>query len=262
MIQSLNPRIRGLILDLDGVLWKDETPIVDAPQVFEKIRSSGMRFILATNNATRNVEQYQQKLARFGVKVDASEIINSGMAVAFLLSQRFPSGGPVYIVGEDGVRTALQEKGFYPAEKDVIAVVAGWDRAINFAKLTQATLLIRSGVPFYGTNPDRTFPTPQGLIPGAGAILAAIEAATDIKPILGGKPAPAMMNLAMQRLQTSPAETLAIGDRLETDILGGANAGCRTALVLSGVATLKDLEYFQPKPDLVAEDLAHLIGEA
>ncbi len=262
LIERLNPRIRGLILDLDGVLWRDETPIINAPAVFEKIRTSGLRLILATNNATRTMEQYLEKLARFGVVVDSSEIINSAMAVAFLLSQRFPDGGPVYIVGEDGVRAALEEKGFYDAEKDVKAVVAGWDRQITFDKLTRATLLIRAGAPFYGTNPDRTFPTPQGLIPGAGAILAAIEAATDVKPILGGKPSPAMMDLAMQRLQTDPAETLAIGDRLETDILGGANAGCRTALVLSGVSTLKDLEKFQPKPDLVAEDLAHLIGEA
>ncbi len=260
MIESLSPRIRGLILDLDGVVWKDETPLIDARRVFGKIRASGLKFILATNNATRNVEQYQEKLARFGVEVDAGQIVNSGMAVAFLLSQRFPGGGPVYIIGEDGVRAALEEKGFYFAETDVKAVVAGWDREITFDKLTRATLLIRAGIPFYGTNPDRTFPTPQGLIPGAGAILAAIEAATDQKPVLGGKPSPAMMNLAMQRLQTEPAETLAIGDRLETDILGGANAGCRTALLLSGVSTRQDLEAFQPKPDLVAEDLAQLIG--
>ncbi len=259
MLERLNPPIRGLILDLDGVVWKDETPLVDARQVFDKIRRAGLKFILATNNATRNVEQYQEKLARFGVEVDASQIINSAMAVANLLSQRFPGGGPVYVIGEDGVRTALQEKGFYFAEKGVKAVVAGWDRGITFDKLSQATLLIRAGVPFYGTNPDRTFPTPQGLIPGAGAILAAIEAATDQKPVLGGKPSAAMMDLAMQHLATQPAETLAIGDRLETDILGGVNAGCRTALVLSGVSSLKDLEAFQPKPDLVAEDLAQLI---
>lgn len=260
MIQSLTPRILGLILDLDGVFWKDDTPLVDAPAVIEKIHALDLRFIFATNNATRNVEQYQQKLARFGVKVESWQIINSGMAVAFLLSQKYPGGGPVYIIGEDGIRTALEEKGFYHSEQDVQAVVAGLDKSINYTKLSKATLLIRSGVPFYGTNPDRTFPTPQGLVPGAGAILAAIETATDVKPILGGKPSPAMMNLAMQRLQTPPAQTLAVGDRLETDVLGGASAGCRTALVLSGVTTLKDLEAWQPKPDLVATDLAHLFG--
>jgi len=107
---------------------------------------------------------------------------------------------------------------------------------------------------------DRTFPTPQGLVPGAGAILALLETATDVKPILGGKPSPAMMNLAMQRLGTTPQETLEVGDRLDTDILGGTNAGCRTALVLSGVSTRRDLEAWAPKPDLVAENLAQLVG--
>jgi 4-nitrophenyl phosphatase len=134
------------------------------------------------------------------------------------------------------------------------------DRSLTYAKLSKATLLIRSGVPFYGTNPDRTFPTPEGLVPGSGAILAFLETASDVKPILGGKPSPAMMDLAMQRLGTSPQQTLAVGDRLETDVLGGQNAGCRTALVLSGVATLQDLENWSPKPDLVAKDLAQLVG--
>jgi 4-nitrophenyl phosphatase len=260
MIQTLVPTIQGLILDLDGVLWKDNLALIDAPAVFAKIRALGIRFIFATNNATRNVDEYQQKLASFGLSIEPTQIVNSGMAVAYLLSQRFPAGGPVYILGENGVRTALLEKGFYPAEKDVLAVVSSMDRDLTYAKLSRATLLIRSGVPFYATNPDRTFPTPDGLIPGSGAILAALETATDIRAILAGKPAPAMMNLAMECLGTPPDRTLAVGDRLETDILGGVSAGCRTALVLSGVSTLKDLESWSPKPDLVAPDLAHLIG--
>ena len=261
MILTLSPRIEGLILDLDGVIWRDDTPINDTQAVFEQIRALALRVVFATNNATRNVDQYLEKLGRFGVKAEPWQVVNSGMAVAYLLAQRFPAGGPVYLLGGDGVRTALEEKGFYHAEKDVLAVVSSMDRSINFAKLTTATLMIRSGIPFYGTNPDRTFPTPQGLIPGSGAILAALEAATDVQAILGGKPSPAMMNLAMQHLGTLPQQTLAVGDRLETDILGGANAGCRTALVLSGVATLKDLEKWSPKPDLVAADLAELIGQ-
>jgi 4-nitrophenyl phosphatase len=260
MILTLTPQIRGLILDLDGVLWKDDVPINDTPAVFARIRALDLKFVFATNNATRNVDQYVERLTRFGVSPEPWQIVNSGMAVAHLLSQRFPGGGPVYLLGGDGVRTALEDKGFFHAEQDVLAVVSSMDRSINYAKLSKATLLIRSGVPFYGTNPDRTFPTPQGLVPGAGAILAALETATDVKPILGGKPAPAMMNLAMERLGTSPDQTLAVGDRLETDVLGGMNAGCRTALVLSGVATLKDLENWSPQPDLVAEDLAQLMG--
>src|SRR5450759_910521 len=259
MILTLTPPIRGLILDLDGVLWKDDVPINDTHSVFEKIRSLNLRYVFATNNATRNVDQYLQKLSGFGVETESWQIVNSGMAVAYLLAHRFPGGGPVYLSGGDGVRTALEEKGFFHSEKDVLAVVSSMDRSINYAKLSKATLLIRSGVPFYGTNPDRTFPTPQGLVPGAGAILAAIESATDVKPILGGKPSSAMMNLAMERLGTSPQQTLAVGDRLETEILGGVNAGCRTALVLSGVSTLQDLENWSPKPDLVADNLASLI---
>jgi len=260
MILSLTPPIRGLILDLDGVLWKDDLPLIDTPAVFARVRELGIKFVFATNNATRNVGQYMEKLSRFGASPEPWQIVNSGMAVAHLLSMRFPAGGPVFLLGGDGVRTALQDKGFYHAEQDVLAVVSSMDRSLNYAKLSRATLLIRSGVPFYGTNPDRTFPTPQGLVPGAGAILALLETATDVKPTLGGKPSPAMMDLAMQRLGTSPQETLAVGDRLETDVLGGLNAGCRTALVLSGVATLQDLENWSPKPDLVAENLAQLVG--
>ncbi|HVP21938.1 MAG TPA: HAD-IIA family hydrolase [Anaerolineaceae bacterium] len=260
MILSLVPRIRGLILDMDGVLWKNDLALIDVPTVFARIRKLDIRFIFATNNATLNVDQYQHKLARFGLSIEPWQIVNSGMAVAYLLSQRFPGGGPVYILGEDGVRTTLLEKGFHHTEKDVLAVVASFDRELTYAKLSRATLLIRSGVPFYATNPDRTFPTPEGLVPGSGAILAALEAATDTKAILAGKPAAAMMNIAMERLGTPPDQTLAVGDRLETDILGGVSAGCRTALVLSGVSSLKDLENWSPQPDLVAADLAHLIG--
>ena len=260
MILTLTPPIRGMILDLDGVLWKDDVPLNDTRAVFTKVRELGLKFVFATNNATRNVDQYVERLTRFGVSPKPWQVVNSGMAVAHLLAQRFPSGGPVYLLGGDGVRTALKEKGFYHSEHDALAVVSSMDRSLDYAKLSKATLLIRSGIPFYGTNPDRTFPTPQGLVPGAGAILALLETASDVKPILGGKPSPAMMDLAMQRLGTSPQETLAIGDRLETDVLGGMNAGCRTALVLSGVATLQDLERWSPKPDLVAQNLAQLVG--
>ncbi len=108
---------------------------------------------------------------------------------------------------------------------------------MTYQKLSRATLHIRAGAPFYGTNPDKTFPTPQGLVPGAGSILAAIEAATDVKPIIIGKPQPAMMYMALEKLGTLPEETLVVGDRLETDIAAGQAAGCKTALVLSGVST-------------------------
>ena len=181
-------------------------------------------------------------------------------AVAYLLRQRFPSGGPVYIIGEDGLRAVLSQNGFTHAEESALAVIASMDRSITCQKLSRATLLIRAGVPFYATNSDRTYPTPAGLVPGAGALLAALEAASDVAPILGGKPSPAMMNLAMQLTGTTPQQTLAVGDRIETDIAGGQNAACRTALVLSGVSTALDLARTNYQPDLVAADLSALVG--
>jgi 4-nitrophenyl phosphatase len=155
--------------------------------------------------------------------------------------------------------SALQDAGFYITDHNPLAVVAGVDRQINFEKLKQATLLIRSGVPFYGTNPDRTFPTPEGLIPGAGAFLAAIETATDVEPIIAGKPSSILYEFALEKLHTLPVETLAVGDRIETDIIGGQKAGLHTALVLSGIATRAQGEAWMPKIDLIVPELGDLI---
>jgi 4-nitrophenyl phosphatase len=261
MIDSFNPPIRALILDMDGVLWRENTLLVDMPAVFQRFRDLNLKVVLATNNATRSVDMYLQRFEGFGVRLDPWQVVNSAIAIGHLLSQRFPGGGPVFIVGESGVIETLKEVGFCHSDTErPLAVIVGMDRKINYEKLTRATLLIRSGIPFYATNPDRTFPTPDGLIPGAGAIIAAVQAATDVEPIMGGKPQPTMLQVALKRLGISAVETLAVGDRLETDILGGYHAGCRTALVLSGVATLADLAAFSPKPDIVADDLAQLVG--
>ncbi len=166
--------------------------------------------------------------------------------------------GAVFIVGENGIQRALEERGFTPIidpddETTPVAVVGSIDRSISYQKLRRATLHIRAGAPFYGTNPDKTFPTPQGLVPGAGSILAAIEAATDVKPIIIGKPQPAMMHMALERLGTTPEETLVVGDRLETDIAAGQAAGCKTALVLSGVSTRQQAKDWQPAPDFIVD---------
>jgi 4-nitrophenyl phosphatase len=134
------------------------------------------------------------------------------------------------------------------------------DRKITYQKLSHATLLIRSGVPFYGTNPDKTYPSPEGLTPGAGSILAAIQTATDVVPVIGGKPGRFMFDLALETLGTLPAETLSIGDRLDTDILGAQQAGCRTALVLSGITTSQEAAAWSPSPDIIVEDLSSLVN--
>ncbi len=253
--------IRALILDMDGVLWKGQETIGDLPSIFERLRSRGIQIILATNNATRTPEQYVEKLAGFGVNIESWRVINSAKATAFRMKIDFPDGGPVYVIGEEGLVNALAAQGFVSEQPEAnpIAVVAAMDRHLTYDKLRRATLFIRRGIPFYGTNPDRTFPTPEGLIPGAGSILAALEAATSIHPMIAGKPSPDMYRMALDLLKVEPAQALAVGDRLDTDILGGQRAGCRTGLVLSGVTTPEDLLTWEPKPDYIAGDLSQLV---
>jgi 4-nitrophenyl phosphatase len=250
---------------MDGVLWRDATPIGHLPAIFERIRSLGLKVALATNNATKTVEEYLEKFAGYGVVLEPWQIVTSSLATAETLSKHFPGGGPVFVVGENGIQRALEDFGFSVVtdpqdETRPVAVVAGIDRFVSYQKLRQATLHIRAGAPFYGTNPDKTFPTPQGLVPGAGAILAAIEAATDVSPIVIGKPSPFMMTIALERLGASPQETLVVGDRLETDITAGQSAGCRTALVLSGVSTREQAQAWEPEINFIAPDLAALVG--
>jgi len=253
--------IRGLILDMDGVLWRADTPIGDLSNIFENIGAKGIKVTFATNNATRSAQQYQQKLLRFGVRVDVGQIINSAIATAYYLKRKFPAGGQVFIVGEQGLIETLEKNGFPFGNHDVIAVVAGLDRSINYEKLKQATYIIRSGVPFIATNPDPSYPTPDGLAPGAGSIIAAIETATDVKPVVIGKPKPVMYRIALEYLETAPHETLVVGDRLETDIAGGQELGCKTALVLTGVTTEERALEWSPAPDLIAEDLRSVINQ-
>ena len=269
--------IKSLILDMDGVLWKADAPIGNLPRIFDRIKERGLKVAFATNNGTRTPEQYVDRLAGFGVSVEPWQVVTSALAVAELLDKALPPPSAplsrtagegtgvreVFAIGEAGILNALRAKGFEPlsaedAEK-AQAVVMGIDRQINFQKMMEATLLVRRGVPFYATNPDKTFPTPRGEIPGAGAWLSVVITATDVQPIFAGKPAPALLELARERLGTEKHETLVVGDRLETDILGGQNAGMPVAFVLSGVSTQAEGETWLPKIDVVAEDLGELV---
>lgn len=251
--------IQALILDMDGVLWREDQPIGDLPGIFSRMRSRGWKVTLATNNATLSVKQYQKKLQGFGVSLSAEQIVNSSQAVAQYLSRRYPSGGNVFVIGESGLIQTLSECNFHHGEENVLAVIVAMDRHLTYDKLRRGTLLVRSGAPLIGTNPDRTFPTPEGLAPGAGAILAAVEAATSVQPIIVGKPSPEMYKVAIRRMGTSPASTLVVGDRLETDIAGGQSLGCPTGLVLSGVTGLEAAQAWKPAPDWIAPDLTALL---
>jgi len=255
--------IKALILDMDGIIWRDETPIGDLPEIFAAIRQRGIKFIFATNNSTKTPAQYLEKLNALGVDVEPWQVITSSIAAAQLLKRDFPAGGRIFVIGEEGVKSALHEAGFEistieNAEKSD-AVIFGLDRHVNFAKMREATLLVRRGVPFYATNADKTFPTPRGEIPGSGAWIAVIVTATGVEPICAGKPFPFMIDLCLNRLGTSREETLVVGDRYETDILAGQAAGCPTALVLSGVSAEKDSGMWNPPPTRIAADLSALI---
>ena len=259
MSTNQNATISALILDMDGVVWRGSNPLGNLPALFAKIERLGYQVNFATNNATSTPTQVKAKLEGFGVQVNLEQIVTSSLAVVNYLQGKYPQGGPVYVVGEEGLVKPLKEAGFYIAEKDCLAVVAGLDRQFTYDKLRIATRIIREGALFIGSNPDKTFPSPEGLTPGAGSVLAAIETASGVNPLMMGKPYPELFRLALKRLSVAPQQALVVGDRLETDILGGYNAGCQTALVLTGVATLEDGQKFQPHPNRIANSLTELI---
>ncbi|HIE24451.1 MAG TPA: HAD-IIA family hydrolase [Anaerolineales bacterium] len=259
--------IKALILDIDGVLWHNRDPIIDLPAVFKIIEKRGYKVTLATNNSTRTAEETRAQINSFGINLAPSQVITSSIATAALLKEHFLQSGDLYILGMKGIIKAVEEKGFRVftdgnIPEKPLAVVVGMDWDFNYDKIAEAALLIQQGIPFYATNPDKTFPTSRGLLPGIGTLLSAVStAALDVKPIIAGKPEPYLFQLAMQRMNVSPEETLVVGDRLETDILGGQNAGCKTACVLSGVTERARAESWVPKVDFIAEDLAALLRE-
>jgi len=276
----LSSKIKALILDMDGVLWQADSPIGNLSSIFERIGLRGLKVAFATNNGTRTPQQYVDRLARFGVKIQTWQVVTSALGVAEMVAKHFRTTrsfspslegkggaggiGKVFAIGEAGVMEALQTKGIetLPVERaeEAQAVVMSIDRQINFEKMREATLLVRKGVPFYATNPDKTFPTPRGEIPGAGAWISVVISATGVEPIYAGKPGSTLLELARESLGTAKEETLVVGDRLETDIAGGQAAGMPVALVLSGVSSRQDGEAWVPKVDIVAEDLERLIG--
>jgi 4-nitrophenyl phosphatase len=250
---------------MDGVLWRETEPIGDLVAIFAAIADKGIRCVTATNNAMKTGAQYLERLRSFGVSLEAWQVVTSSDAAAQTLAKALPHASRVFVVGEDGVVEALRDAGFTvitdPEDRrQVSAVVGGIDRAFTYTKLLRAAAHVRMGVPFYGTNADATFPTPDGLVPGAGSILAAIATAAEVTPTVTGKPAAFMFQLAAQRMKLAAREIVVVGDRLETDIAGGHAFGARTALVLSGVSTRAQAARWRPEPDLIAENLGQLVG--
>lgn len=258
--------INALIIDMDGVLWHGNQPIAGLTDFFQTLREFNIRFILATNNASSTPQQYVKKLDSMGVKVDLDEVMTSAMATAMYLAEHMdPKQTRIFLIGEDGAEQALLEQGFTltglyelngESTKGADVVVSGKDHMINWDKLATATLNIRAGAKFIGTNGDTTLPTERGLTHGNGAILAALEAATGVKPLIIGKPEPIMYRQAMAKLGSSLNETVAIGDKLETDILGAIRTGIRSLMVMTGVSTEADLKASDYQPTWVMSDIS------
>ena len=257
--ETVLSKIRHLIVDMDGVLWRGNEPLAGLAEYFAFLRQHGIGFILATNNSSRMPEQYVAKLARFGVEVPAERVLTSAQATAAYLATLAPPGTPVYAIGEEGIRRALEQHGFVLADEGAVYVVSGWDRQLTWEKLATAALLIHAGAGFIGTNPDSNFPTERGPVPGSGAQLAALETTTGIAPVVVGKPEPWMYQEALRRMGARPETTAVVGDRLNTDIAGGVRAGLATVLVLSGISTKADLAASPVKPDLVCADIKELM---
>jgi 4-nitrophenyl phosphatase len=259
----VNPReklrkLRHLIIDMDGVLYRGDNPIPGAGAFVDFLREQGISFMLATNNATKTPQQFADKLAGMTTTVYPGEILTSALATATYLASIAEAGTRVFVVGQDGLRLALQQAGFELVEDDAEYVVAGMDFTICYERLRDASLQIRAGATFIGTNPDLTFPSELGIVPGAGSLLAFLEAATSVKPTIIGKPQTAMMEQALALMNAQPATTAVLGDRLETDILAGKRAGLHTLLVLTGVTNKSMLGPAEIQPDLVVDDIASL----
>jgi 4-nitrophenyl phosphatase len=253
--------LKALLLDMDGVLWRDAEPIGDLAAYLTTIANKGLRVAFVTNNATKTVEQYQQKFRGFGVEIAAEQIHTSANVAAKVLADQYQCGGNVFVIGERGLQDAMRDRGFKIVENDCLAVVVGLDREMTYQKLETATHLIREGAAFIGTNPDRTLPSPKGQVPGAGSILAFLEASTDKKPTIIGKPERALIDSALSSLGIQPEEALMVGDRVETDVAAGQRAGCRTALVLSGVTSDQVARAWKPAPDYIEIDLESLVAK-
>lgn len=255
--------IAAVITDMDGVLWRGDEPLPGIVELFDWFKESGTPFALATNNSSKTPADYAAKLARMGVQdIPESSIVTSATATAAYMRAHYPSGARLHVVGMSSLRTALEDAGFElydDTAEPVQAVVSGVDFELTYDKLRRAAFHIRAGADFVGTNPDKTFPTPDGLTPGAGSILAALATATDRQPLIIGKPGRPMFDAALALLQTPADQTLMIGDRLDTDIDGARDAGLRTALVFTGITQPDDLTQGDSWPDAAYEDLPALL---
>jgi 4-nitrophenyl phosphatase len=262
MANELKGRFSGLILDMDGVLYRGNQALPGARELVPALRAAGLSYILLTNNATLSPQEYSAKLARMGITVDPEAIFTSGVATSLYLMQHFPQGGGVYVLGEPALLTMLtQVQGFRPDGWQPNFVIVGLDFRLTYDSLQRACSAIRAGAHFIATNADATLPVEGGeLWPGAGSIVAAVRTCSGVEPVIIGKPNPYIGRMALLKLDLPAEQVLCVGDRLETDILLGLRIGTPTALVLTGASRREDIEGAEARPDYVFDDLPGLMS--
>ena len=245
----------GYLIDMDGVIYHGHQLIPGADRFIHELLANDVPFLFLTNNSQRTRRDVATKLNRLGIPIEDKHVFTCAMATARYLAQQKPHG-TAYVIGEGGLLTALHSNGYAIVDRDPDYVVVGEGRTLTFEMMEAALGMIRAGAKLIATNLDPNCPTPTGMRPGCGAVVALLEAASGIKAFSAGKPSPIMMRGARKELGLSAEQTIMIGDTMETDILGGVQLGYHTILVLSGGTKREDLPRYQYCPEIIVESLA------
>ena len=247
-------------MDMDGVLVHEEHPIPGAAEFLARLRELGIPFLVLTNNSIYTRRDLAARLAASGLDVPEESIWTSALATARFLQEQRP-GGSAFVIGEAGLTTALHEAGYTLTERDPDYVILGETRTYSFERLTRGIRLIAGGARFIATNPDATGPTPEGPLPATGSVAALVSRATGVQPYFVGKPNPLMMRSALNAIEAHSEETAMIGDRMDTDVIAGLEAGLETVLVLTGVTTREEAERHPFRASRVVDSVADLVAE-
>lgn len=246
---------KGYLIDLDGTIYLGSTPIEAGKRFVEALQQKTTPFLFVTNNTTKTPKKVRLNLAeKFDIHVEEQVIYTATLATVNYMNDK-KLGKKVYIIGESGLKDGILAAGFEIDEEQPDYVVVGLDTDINYDKLTKATLAIRNGAHFIGTNPDKNLPTDKGFIPGAGSFIAFLETATKTKATIIGKPENIIMDGALKRLQLTKNEVIMVGDNYETDIKAGINNGIDTLLVLTGFTHKDHVSDLPVQPTFVIDSL-------
>ncbi|WP_342432842.1 TIGR01457 family HAD-type hydrolase [Neobacillus sp. FSL H8-0543] len=247
-------KYKGYLIDLDGTMYKGTERIDAASDFVKKLQDKGIPYLFVTNNSARTPEQVARKLCEFDIPATEKQVFTTSQATANFIFEK-NKDATIYVIGEEGIRTALKEKNLQLAGENADFVVVGIDRSISYEKLAVACLAVRNGATFISTNGDIAIPTERGLMPGNGSLTSVISVSTQTQPIFIGKPESIIMEQALKVLGTAKDETLMVGDYYDTDILAGMNAGLDTLLVHTGVTTKDLLTTYDRKPTYAIDSL-------